>query len=228
MPARSINQRSGSRPTTTIEPGGDGLWIDTNGWSIQPPASARRGGILPIKFSTPQPGVVILEAVEDGMARLLVRYYSLAGFSIRELLRDPGVRLLHARPQRSSRFPMQDPLDVGVVTVAACHALGSLQVVGALQSDSGDIFYHADQVVDGDELARTEIDRGGDQLFRVSDAVDTLDAIVDIAEASRLRAVAPDVYRVSARVDRLDHFAANGGGGLLAAAEPGALRTVDI
>ena len=31
MPQRSMNQRFGSSDTTTIEPGGDGLCLDTNG-----------------------------------------------------------------------------------------------------------------------------------------------------------------------------------------------------
>jgi hypothetical protein len=31
MPQRSMNQRLGSSDTTTIEPGGDGLCLDTNG-----------------------------------------------------------------------------------------------------------------------------------------------------------------------------------------------------
>jgi hypothetical protein len=41
-PARSMNQQVGSRPTTTIEPGGAGSSRETNGWSIHPPAKAMR------------------------------------------------------------------------------------------------------------------------------------------------------------------------------------------
>ena len=41
-PLRSMKRKAGSRPTTTIEPGGSGLCRETNGWSIQPPASASR------------------------------------------------------------------------------------------------------------------------------------------------------------------------------------------
>ena len=47
MPERSIGRKVGSICTTTIEPGGLGLWRETNGWSIQPPASCRRLGIAP-------------------------------------------------------------------------------------------------------------------------------------------------------------------------------------
>jgi hypothetical protein len=39
---RSMNRTIGSSETTTIEPGGHGFRLDTNGWSIQPPASAMR------------------------------------------------------------------------------------------------------------------------------------------------------------------------------------------
>ena len=42
MPARSMKRNVGSSPTTTIEPGGQGLCRETNGWSIQPPAKAMR------------------------------------------------------------------------------------------------------------------------------------------------------------------------------------------
>jgi len=47
MPARSMNQNWGSTHTTTIDPGGEGLSFDTNGWSIHPPAKANRKGSLP-------------------------------------------------------------------------------------------------------------------------------------------------------------------------------------
>jgi hypothetical protein len=43
-----MNHMTGSSETTTMEPGGSGLFRDTNGWSIQPPASAIRCGIRPI------------------------------------------------------------------------------------------------------------------------------------------------------------------------------------
>ena len=42
MPQRSIHLKSGSIATTTIEPGGSGLFRETNGWSIHPPAKAMR------------------------------------------------------------------------------------------------------------------------------------------------------------------------------------------
>jgi len=42
MPARSIQWKDGFRPTTTIDPGGRGFRLEQNGWSIHPPARARR------------------------------------------------------------------------------------------------------------------------------------------------------------------------------------------
>ena len=51
MPARSINLNCGSTLTTTIEPGGEGLCIETKGWSIHPPARASLYGSFPITSS---------------------------------------------------------------------------------------------------------------------------------------------------------------------------------
>ena len=42
MPARSIQWKAGCTPTTTMEPGGVGFSCEQKGWSIQPPARARR------------------------------------------------------------------------------------------------------------------------------------------------------------------------------------------
>jgi hypothetical protein len=48
MPLRSMYRTFGCMDTTTIDPGGSGLASETNGWSIQPPASWSRYGSLPI------------------------------------------------------------------------------------------------------------------------------------------------------------------------------------
>ena len=45
-------RKCGSICTTTIEPGGFGLCCETNGWSIQPPASCRRLGMEPSSLAT--------------------------------------------------------------------------------------------------------------------------------------------------------------------------------
>jgi hypothetical protein len=61
-PERSIGRKSGSICTTTIEPGGPGLWRETNGWSIQPPASCKRLGMEPNSFWT---GDTLIENVSN-------------------------------------------------------------------------------------------------------------------------------------------------------------------
>src|SRR6185295_10540862 len=72
---------------------------------------------------------------------------------------NPGVGLGHAVTQTDRRFPAQVFLDLGVVAVAAVHALGSAQVVGPLQLDAGDVLGDVDQLVDRHELTRAQIDR---------------------------------------------------------------------
>ena len=42
IPDRSIQRNSGTTPATTIDPGGVGLILEQNGWSIHPPARAMR------------------------------------------------------------------------------------------------------------------------------------------------------------------------------------------
>ena len=68
MPERSIGRKSGSICTTTMEPGGLGLWRDINGWSIQPPASCRRLGMAPSNLAT---GVVFIKT-EMGVASAFI------------------------------------------------------------------------------------------------------------------------------------------------------------
>ena len=60
------------------------------------------------------------------------------------------------------------------------------------------------------------------------DAVDAVEAVVDVAERAGLLAVAPDLDAHVAAVLGLEDLAAHRGGRLLATAEPGAVGTVDV
>ncbi len=66
IPARSMYRTVGWSDTTTIEPGGSGLSAETNGWSIQPPASWRRYGSVPIASGRDPPDRVVSVAEARG------------------------------------------------------------------------------------------------------------------------------------------------------------------
>ena len=70
--------------------------------------------------------------------------------------------------------------------------LGSGQVVFAFQLDAGDLFDLGEQLVDGDQLARTQVDRRGNQVVAMRDRSMPFDAVVDVHETAGLGAVAPD------------------------------------
>ena len=90
------------------------------------------------------------------------------------------------------------------------------------------LLHDRDQLVDGDHLARAQVDGRGDQLRAVHDQVDAVQAVVDVAERARLRPVAPDLDAQVAAVLRLEDLAAHRGRCLLATAEPGAVGAVDV
>ena len=110
--------------------------------------------------------------------------------------------------------------DERVVAVAAGHAAGGVEVVGALEFDAADVLGQGDQVVDGDQLAGAQVDRGGDELLGVHDLVDAVEAVVDIHEAAGLVAVAPDDDPVAAFGLGFNDLAAHGGGGLFRGRRP--------
>src|SRR5262249_6390764 len=141
-----------------------------------------------------------------------------------ELGPDPRIRLLEPRAQRDARLPPQNLSEQVVVAVATSHALRLRQVVALLQLLARDLGDHVDELVDGDELVGAEIDRLAEAGLHES--VQALDAVVDVAEASRLFAVSPDVDLPA--VGRLRDLAGDGGRRFLLAAFIGAERTVDV
>ena len=75
------------------------------------------------------------------------------------LAEDPVVRLLHPTSQTDAGLPAEVLLDQRVVAVATVDALRGVEIVVALQLDTGDFLEHVDEAVDRRELARTEVDR---------------------------------------------------------------------
>src|SRR5262245_52243020 len=95
-----------------------------------------------------------------------------------DLVVNPAIRLLHPVAKPGVGLPAEDLLDEGVVGVATIDALGSRQVVLALELDLGDLLDDVDQLVDADQLARAEVDRL--DPVAVGDLVDALDAVRDV------------------------------------------------
>jgi len=154
--------------------------------------------------------------------------HALAGLARGVLGLDPRVGFRETLVQGRVRLPLEHLLDEGVVGIASGHAQRRVQLVGALELHAGDLFHLADQRVDGDEFAGTEVDRRRDQIVAMRDHVNALHTVVNIHEAAGLLARAPDVDAQILFINRLDHLAAHRGGRLFAAAVPGAVRAVNI
>ena len=92
--------------------------------------------------------------------------------------------------------------------------------------DAGDFGNHVVQAIDGDEFGGTHIQRLTDIGVHQTNAA--FDTVVDVHEAARLLAVAPDLDLVLAAALAWMHLAADGGRRLLAAAVPRAVGAVDV
>src|SRR5579871_2061410 len=108
-----------------------------------------------------------------------------------QLVVHPLVRLLEAILKRDRRLPPQDLLDAGVVTIPTAHALRSTEIVDTLQLDAGDVLNDVDELVDTDEPAAAQIE--GVSIAALHDAERAVHAVIDIHEAPRLLAIAPDL-----------------------------------
>ena len=158
----------------------------------------------------------------EWLARRRVAPHPCAG----DLVVDPAIGLLHAVAKRDARRPAETLHDQRVVAVAAVDALRGGQVVSALQFDAGNVFDDVHQLVDRDRLVAAEIERLDDVAGH--DHLGALEAVVDVHEAARLLAGAPDLDLVTARQLGLDDLAADRRRRFLAATGPRAVRPVDI
>src|SRR5215218_4766348 len=117
-------------------------------------------------------------------------------FGCRQLVVDPGERLLQANCERRAGLPAEALEYQRVVRIPAADALRSVEVVAPLQLHARDVLDDVDELVDRDELGRAEVDRLADvALHNLRRAVQ---AVVDVHEAPRLLPVAPDLDLVAA------------------------------
>src|SRR5215813_1096152 len=123
------------------------------------------------------------------------------------LIVNPAISLFQADAERSVRFPTQVFPDERVVAVAAVHTFGRGQVVVTFKSDACEALGQIYELVDGDGLARAQIDGVND--VRVHDHIDAFDAVIYEHEAARLVAGTPDFDLVSSRQFGFDDFTTN-------------------
>src|SRR5262245_43445972 len=112
-------------------------------------------------------------------------------FGFAQLVINPGVGFFQAFAQAYRRGPADFTPDLGVIGIAATHALRSVQLVAAFQLYAGDVFQNGNHLVDGHQLVAAQIQRF--TAFALQDAERAFHAIVDIHEAAGLFAVAPDI-----------------------------------
>src|SRR4051794_13701084 len=103
-----------------------------------------------------------------------------------DLVEDPSVGLLQAVTQRGRWLPPVAALHDRVVAVAATNALRRVELVLALDGDPGDLLDDVDHLVDGDELAGTQVD--GVEIRPRGDHADALQAVIDVHETTGLLA----------------------------------------
>src|SRR5205814_10655776 len=118
-----------------------------------------------------------------------------------ELLRDPRIRLRETLFERDLRLPSEHFTQAGVVAVPAPHALRLGEVVALVNGLACDGRDDVHQLVDRHHTVLSQVQRLA--VIRPHQAVDALDAIVDVAVGARLIAVAPDFNRALVPGQRL-------------------------
>src|SRR5688572_20522702 len=102
---------------------------------------------------------------------------------------DPTVGSSETFLERDLRLPGEHLTQAGVVAVAAADALRRRQIVPSPDLFPGDAGHHIHQLIDADQAVLAEIQRL--PKVRLHQAIDALDAIVDIAVGASLLAVTP-------------------------------------
>src|SRR5437867_4410985 len=142
------------------------------------------------------------------------------------LVVNPGVGLPQPLGQRDARLPSKELADPCVVGIPTVDSLRRAEIVLPLELQARNLLHDVHELVDGDELARTQIDGLLDLARR--DRSSALDAIVDVHERAGLLTAPPDRDFARAGEHGLDALAADGRWRLLAAALPRAVRAVHI
>src|SRR5688500_14796797 len=145
---------------------------------------------------------------------------------LRHFAVDPAVRFFHPVAQRNRRRPTELALDQRVIAIAAADALRRIELVPALELDARDLLHDVDESIDRHQLVASQIERVGDVACH--DRVRAKEAIVDVHEAARLFAVAPDLDLAGSIELRPDDLAANSRRRLLPTAVIGAKGAVDV
>src|SRR5260370_31916511 len=122
----------------------------------------------------------------------------------RDALCNPSVCWRTTLPQSYLRLPAQDRAQPRVIAVPSADPLRTRQIMAVLYRLAGDLSHDVDQLIDGHQLVRAEIERQA--VVGPHDAKDSLDAIVDVHKRAGLPAIAPD----------LDFVARSAGGNLAA------------
>ena len=141
------------------------------------------------------------------------------------LLLDPAVGLADAFLERDPRLLTEHSAQPRVVGVASAHALRAGDVPLA-QRDAGDLADDVGELVDRDQPILSEIQRLA--VVGRHQPLDPFEAVADIAERSRLLAVAPDIDLALAGELRRRHLVAHRGRRLLAPPVPRPERPVDV
>src|SRR5690349_12131174 len=106
-----------------------------------------------------------------------------------ELGRDPAIGHRQALFQRHGGFPTQYFAQSGVVAVSAPDSLRLRHIVTLADSLARDLRDHVDELIDRDHSILAEVDRLA--MLAAHQAIDSFDAVVDVAIGARLFAVAP-------------------------------------
>ena len=117
-------------------------------------------------------------------------------------------------------------MDQLVVAASSPHPFGCSQIILPLQFDPGDSLRNVHQLVDRNHFRTAQIERVADVALH--DFGRPLDAVVDVHEASRLLAVAPNFNFTRFVFLGLDHLPADRGGRFFAASIVRAVRAVYV
>src|SRR6185437_114798 len=139
---------------------------------------------------------------------------------------NPVIGTCHAIAESDRRRPAKALLNARVVAIATVYAPRRKQVVAPLEMNSGEAFNQGDELIDGDEFAGAEIQRLAD--IALGDQPGSYNAVIDVHEAPRLRAVAPYFDFAFAGELGLNDFATQRGRRLFPAARPGAEGAVNV
>src|SRR6201992_1958955 len=141
-----------------------------------------------------------------------------------ELRCNPVVGWSDSFAQHDPRLPLQHRAQPRIVTVATAYALRFGEVVRQRDLLPGCFDYDFGELVDTDQFVGAEIER----LFVIGphDAMNALDAVIDIHERTGLLAVAP--YLDLAGIRSVCDFAAHPRRRLFTATVIGAERTIDV